>query len=174
MPSELPSRILYIDWLVTPLETKSNDHHYTKTMDPRIASYLEQNQYASPNPSITHHIVVQVIHADVHTTTRAVGHDGNARIHREENITYWWHLAAPHRKWTESAEYHSPIDFKEMQRKGRERDDGTIIIRTVPFFYSILLLIVSHRIASQTLTNVSCLETWQSHVQIHASHPKSF
>lgn len=32
------------------------------------------------------------------------------------------------RKWAESPEYHEPVDFKTMQKGGREREDGTIII----------------------------------------------
>ncbi|KAE9379007.1 carbonic anhydrase [Stipitochalara longipes BDJ] len=35
---------------------------------------------------------------------------------------------AKNRQWAESKDYKPPILFKEMQRKGRERDDGTVII----------------------------------------------
>jgi carbonic anhydrase len=32
------------------------------------------------------------------------------------------------RQWAESKDYKPPIPFKEMQKKGREREDGTVIV----------------------------------------------
>jgi hypothetical protein len=32
------------------------------------------------------------------------------------------------RQWAESKDYKPPIPFKEMQKKGRERADGTVIV----------------------------------------------
>jgi len=32
------------------------------------------------------------------------------------------------REWATSKEYKLPITFKEMQKKGREREDGTVIV----------------------------------------------
>jgi hypothetical protein len=37
------------------------------------------------------------------------------------------------REWAENKDYNAPIPFKEMQKKGREREDGTIIVRTFQF-----------------------------------------
>jgi len=35
---------------------------------------------------------------------------------------------AKNRQWAESKDYKPPIPFKEMQKKGREREDGTVIV----------------------------------------------
>lgn len=34
-----------------------------------------------------------------------------------------------YRKWASSPSYKAPIPFLEMQRKGRAREDGTVIVR---------------------------------------------
>jgi hypothetical protein len=36
------------------------------------------------------------------------------------------------RQWAQSVEYKPPILFEEMQRKGREREDGTVIVGMFP------------------------------------------
>jgi hypothetical protein len=33
-----------------------------------------------------------------------------------------------HREWASSPAYKAPIEFLDMQRKGREREDGTVIV----------------------------------------------
>jgi carbonic anhydrase len=35
---------------------------------------------------------------------------------------------ANNREWAESESYTPPIKFEEMQKKGRERKDGTVIV----------------------------------------------
>ncbi|CZR54518.1 uncharacterized protein PAC_04402 [Phialocephala subalpina] len=32
------------------------------------------------------------------------------------------------RKWAEGKDYQAPVKFKEMQKKGRDREDGTVIV----------------------------------------------